>query len=99
MRDRLAVLLLLRNVETMSGAFHRETVHALLHGEVLHLMEARRVILLNDGDESARARGVRALKPGIIFDDIRARWQRKVCERPLRIECHHREPCGFHRTA
>ncbi len=75
-RDRLAILLLLGCVDTMSSIVHSEAVDKLLHRKVLDFSKMRSVVFLENRNEAACASCIHPAKAGIVLDYIRTLRQR-----------------------
>src|SRR5205823_14940220 len=77
--DRFAILFLLRRVDTVSLQIHCEAVYRVLDSKVFELAVVIGAVLMKNGDGTAVARDVHALKPGVELDDIRParEWQKR----------------------
>src|SRR5258708_39368595 len=89
--DGPSVLFLLRRIDTMSRSIYRKTVHEPLHREVFQLAEMRRIVLLDHGDESARAGCVCSAETRVEFHDIRSLWKRGMSNGLVSIQRENRE--------
>src|SRR5438034_6523731 len=76
-RDRLAILFLFRGVETVRSQIHGHRVYRVLDSKVFELAVVIGVVFMKNGDCTAVACDVDALKPRIELDDIRSAWQRQ----------------------
>ena len=70
----------------MWRSIDREAVNQFLDGEVLYLVKVIGIILLYNRDGAAGARSISPPQTGIIFDDVRSRWQWKVGDRFVTIQ-------------
>jgi len=75
----------------MSRGIYCKTVHEPLNRKVFQLAEMRRIVLLDDGDESARTGCVCSAETGIEFHDIRSLWKRDLSNGLVSIQRENRE--------